>query len=163
MSGRPRPSRTVLALLAALVTALLAAAPADAQVQRASLPDVEDEVLCVTCGIPLNISEAPAAERQREEIRRLVERGLTKEEIKTRLVEIYGPRVLAVKPGDGAGRVGWLLPAAGILAALFAVGALALRWRGRREPDPPDDAGATGPAISEAQARRLADDLARYD
>ena len=37
---------------------------------RASLPDIEDEVMCVECGTPLNLSNAPVADREREFIER---------------------------------------------------------------------------------------------
>lgn len=152
--------RTRLGLLTTLACLIVLAVPASAAAPRASLPDVEDEVLCVTCGIPLNISAAPAAERQREEIRRLVDQGLTKPQIKRRLVSIYGDRVLAVPSDSGAGRVGWLLPLTGMLAAFVALGAVLWTWRRRREPPIAASADAV---ITAADARRLEADLARYD
>lgn len=155
--------RTLLHLLAALGCLLALAAPAGAAAPRASLPDIEDEVLCVTCGIPLNVSEAPAADRQREEIRRLVDRGLTKDQVKAELVSIYGERVLAVPSDSGTGRVGWLLPLAGILAAFVGLGAALWTWRRRREPRRADDGPGGTDGIPDADARRLEADLARYD
>ncbi|HEV2062807.1 MAG TPA: cytochrome c-type biogenesis protein CcmH, partial [Solirubrobacteraceae bacterium] len=85
-------------LVAALLAVIACAVPpvALAAEPRTSLPDVEDEVMCVTCNVPLNIAESPQASRQRAFIRRLVDRGLSKDEIKTRLVAEYGEDVLAL-------------------------------------------------------------------
>jgi len=80
--------RAVVSLLVAVAVVAAGAAPADAQQQRTTLPDVEDEVMCTTCNVPLNVAEgSPQAERQRVLIRDLVAQGRTKEEIKAVLVE----------------------------------------------------------------------------
>ncbi len=97
--------RLLLALL------LVLALPASALAAKATLPDVEDEVMCVTCGTALNISQAPSADREREFIRRRIAEGLDKDQIKDRLVAEYGPKVLA-EPHQ---RTSWIVPlAAGI-------------------------------------------------
>ena len=63
-----------LALLL-LALALTAAAPS------ASLPDIEDEVMCVVCGVVLEHAiDAPQAQQERELIRRLIAQGLTKDD-----------------------------------------------------------------------------------
>jgi cytochrome c-type biogenesis protein CcmH len=150
--------RIVLALLLALALAppVLAAEP------RTTLPDVEDEVMCVECGTALNVSTSPVAEREREFIRRRIAEGKSKAEIKAALVEEYGPRVLAVPEGGGFDVAAWLVPGALSLLALLGVGAAALRWRARRsgEPGAEDDGGG---ALDPGEARRLDDDLAAFD
>ena len=47
------------------------AAPA----QRASLHAVENEVMCVSCGVPLAIAESPQADRRAPQITRLIDAG----------------------------------------------------------------------------------------
>ncbi len=148
--------RALVTLALALV--LLAPAGARAQAPQASLVDIEDEVMCVTCKIPLNIAEGPQPDRQREFIRGLIAQGRTKDEIKAELVAQYGDNVLALPGSDGVGLTAYLVPLA--LLALLGGGLAVLvpRWR-RREPDaPPGDE----PALSSADARRLEEDLARY-
>ncbi|HUR84313.1 MAG TPA: cytochrome c-type biogenesis protein CcmH [Solirubrobacteraceae bacterium] len=143
----------------ALALLLLAPAGARAQAPKASLVDIEDEVMCVTCKIPLNIAEGPQPDRQREFIRGLIAQGRTKEQIKTALVAEYGENVLALPDSDGVGLTAYLVPLA--LLALLG-GGLALlipRWR-RREVAAP--AAGDEPTLSSAEARRLDDDLARY-
>jgi cytochrome c-type biogenesis protein CcmH len=147
----------LLALLLALLApgAALAAAAA-----RASLVDIEDEVMCVTCKIPLNIAEGPQPNREREFIRGLIAQGQTKQQIKTAMVAQYGPNVLALPASDGVGLTAYLVPLAllGVLAAGLVL--LLPRWRART-PAVAADATA-GPAPSNADAARLDEDLARY-
>jgi len=146
------------ALLLAFVAALLAPAPAVAQ--RPSLPDIENEVMCVSCEIPLNIAESAQADQQRNFIRTLIAQGRSKEQIKTALVTEYGEDVLALPEGDGFGITAYLIPFA--LVALLAGGLVVLlpRWRRRTAAGIGE---ADAPALSEAESSRLDDELARYE
>ena len=78
-----RPLAAVLAavwLLAAPAGALAAGCP------KASLTDVEDEVMCLQCGVPLNVAEdAPSAKRERAFIQAQIERCESKQQIKDQL------------------------------------------------------------------------------
>ena len=148
-----RPAILALALLALVPAVGSAATP------RASYSDVEDEVMCVTCNVPLGLAESPQADRQKAELRRLVGAGLTKQQIKDRLVAEYGANVLALPKGDGIGAAAYIVP---IAAGVAIVGLLLLllpRWRRRpRTPTATD-----GESLSPADMRRLDDDLARFD
>ena len=53
-----------VAATALLALGLVLATPAAAEPQ-ASLPDIEDEVMCPICGTLLQLSDAPQAERER--------------------------------------------------------------------------------------------------
>jgi cytochrome c-type biogenesis protein CcmH/NrfF len=152
--------RRAAALLAAAL-ALLAPGAALAAAPRASLVDIEDEVMCVTCKIPLNIAEGPQPDRERELIRHLIDEGRTKAQIKAALVVEYGPNVLALPERNGVGLTAYAVPL-GLVALLAAGLALLLpRWRRRaRSAAKPDD--APEPALGGADARRLDEDLARY-
>ena len=144
-------------IAAGLLVALALAAPAAAAAPKTTLPDVEDEVMCVECGTALNVSNAPAADRERAFIRRRIAEGKDKAQIKAALVQEYGPRVLAVPEGGGFDVAAWLVPGVVSLLALAGVGVAALRWRAR----PPAAAPAEeGPELDPADARRLEADLA---
>ena len=145
----------------ALVLALLLAPAALAAQPKTTLPDVEDEVMCVECGTALNVSTSPVADREREFIRRRIAEGKSKVEIKAALVEEYGPRVLAVPEGGGFDVAAWLVPGLLSLIALLGVGVAALRWRGRRDDDEPD--AGDGPDLDPDDRRRLDADLAAFD
>lgn len=141
-----------------LTFAALLALPIGAAAEpRASLPDIEDEVMCPICGTLLELSEAPQAERERALIRRLIAEGRTKEEIKDALVAEYGPEVLATPEGEGFDLAAWLLPAIGLAAAVAVLATAAIRLRRSRRDD------GAGPApLDPADAKRLDTDLARY-
>lgn len=143
----------LLALVALLAPAAHAATP------RASFNDIEDEVMCVSCNVALNIAEAPQADRERAFIRRLVDEGLTKQQIKDRLVDQYGANVLALPDDNGFGLAAYLVPAAVAVFLLGLAATLLPRWRRRSG----DVIVASGPRLSEADARRLDEDLARYE
>ena len=149
-----------LAILASLALAVVAvaASPAWAAEPRASLTDIEDEVMCPICGTPLSLAAAPQAERERAFIRRLIGRGQTKDEIKDALVREYGEEVLATPDSGGFDLAAWLVPAGGLLLAAIALVIGVRQWR-RRGADREPAADELDPADSE----RLRSDIARYD
>jgi cytochrome c-type biogenesis protein CcmH/NrfF len=145
-----------------LALALAAPAPAAAAEPRTTLPDVEDEVMCVECGTALNVSSSPVADQEREFIRRRVAEGMTKDEVKAALVEEYGEQVLAEPKGDGFEVAAWAVPGGLVLTALLGVGYAARRWRrGGRAPEATPAAAA--PPLDPAETRRLDADLAAFD
>jgi len=145
----------VIALLLAF------AAPAQAAGPRTTLPDVEDEVMCVECGTALNVSTSPVADREREFIRRRIAEGMTKEQIKAALVEEYGDRVLAEPEDGGLDSAAWAVPSALVLLGLGAIALAVRRWRRRGGPAEPIVAPA--PALDPADAGRLDGELAAFD
>ena len=149
------------ALLATLLALALLAAPATAAEQpRASLPDIEDEVMCLECGTALNVSTSEVANQERDFIAGLIAEGMTKDEIKDALVEEYGPRVLAEPEDDGFQLTAWVVPVLAALAALALVVLIARRWR-RGGDEGPGDEGGTG--LTDEDARRLDAELAAFD
>ena len=142
---------------------LLALAPAGAAAAqpRASFNDVEDEVMCDTCNVPLNIADSDRADQERAEIRRMIARGMTKAQILAELKRTYGPGILAKPQDSGFSLAVWWVPVAVVVALGALIAALLPRWRRRSAGDDADAARA--PALSAADARRLDEDLARYD
>src|SRR4051812_1811804 len=152
--------RKQLAALLAL-SALLAGPAFAGAAPRASLPDIEDEVMCPSCGVPLNEAFSPQAERERGFIRAEIAKGRTKQQIKNALEREFGARVLAT-PQTGDSSFNWaayLIPIAVILAAAVTIALTLRRWRRR-----PPAATPHGEAeISAGEAARLEQDLSRYD
>ena len=157
--------------LAALLLTLLPAVALGAT-PKVDLIDVEDEVMCVTCGIPLNTAEGAQPDSQRALIRDLIAQGRTKAQIKQELVAQYGEDVLALPKTDGVGITAYAIP---LVLGAIVVGTLVLlvpRWRRRPAAGMSsggDEVAAAGasPAgareLSDADAARLDEDLARYD
>jgi cytochrome c-type biogenesis protein CcmH len=152
------------AVLATL--AVLALAPASAIAQaaqpRASFNDVEDEVMCDTCNVPLNIAQSPRADQERAEIRRLIARGMTKEQILAELKRTYGPAILAKPQDSGFSLAVWWVPVAVVAGLIALLVALLPRWR-RRSTTGDGLRDPRGADLSAADAQRLDEDLARYD
>lgn len=154
--------RRLLAIVAALLLLPASAAAQTTVEPNATLPDISDEVMCPICGVPLELSNSPAAERERAFINKLISQGLDKEEIKVRLADEYGPAVLAVPDDEGFNLTAWILPVVGVLAALVLIGLAAGRWR--REGGGADSGGgdAPTPKIGFEDAERLETDIDRY-
>ena len=145
---------------AALVAGTAAGRPAPA---AASLPQIEQEVMCVVCKTPLSIANGPQADAQRDFIRSLIAQGKTEEQIKDALVVEYGDRVLALPREEGFNLAVYLVPIAALLAALALLVVALPRWRRRTRALAAAGPAAPGPALSDEDAQRLDDDLARYD
>src|SRR3954453_16520676 len=99
-----RAVATILMLLLVAPAASAAACP------KTSLADVEDEVMCPVCGVPLGLAtEAPQAQRERRLIQREVTRCKSKQQIKDELVAQFGDRLPALPPDKGFNLVAYLV------------------------------------------------------
>jgi cytochrome c-type biogenesis protein CcmH/NrfF len=136
----------------AIVLAVLAAGG------PASLPDIEDEVMCVECKTALNVSTSAVAEQEREFIRRQIAMGKDKQEVKDALVEQFGPGVLATPEEKGFDLAAYLVPIVLGLLALTALAVAARRFRRR-----PEEAAPPAEPLADDDARRLDAELAAYD
>ena len=156
---------TLAALIAGLVLAATAIPPATASAAtpRTSLTAIWNDVMCVSCREPLSVAQSPQAYAEREYIRKLVAQGLTKSQIEQRLVAQYGPAVLGKPPARGFDLTVYLLPAAILLAGLSILAIVLPRWRRRSRVSEmaPGTAATTPP--SAADARRLEEELARFE
>ena len=162
-------SRGAGALPAVLLALLLAAAPAQAiaPAERGeAFNRIEKKTMCIECNVPLNIAVAAQADATRAQIRLLLDRDLSEQQVLDQLVEDYGANILASPKAEGFGALAYVVPVAA-LAALLALGAFLLpRWRRGRD----DDAGGAGDRLdppprgppSGADHERLDAELARY-
>ncbi len=156
-----RNAATAIALAAVLV---LPAASAAAAVQsRASLTDIENDVMCVVCNTPLAVSQSPQADAERNFISGLIAKGYTKAQIERALVAQYGPAVLALPPAHGFNLTVYILPAAVVLVGAAGLAFALPRWRRRtRALRAGAGAAAAEPGLDPTDARRLEEDLARH-
>jgi cytochrome c-type biogenesis protein CcmH/NrfF len=152
-------ARLVSAVLLGL--ALLTLAPLASAAPRASVSEIESEVMCPVCGTLLELAESPQALRQKAFVSRLASEGRSKEQIKDALVAEYGNEVLALPQGSGFSLSAYLVPIVAFVIALVALTIGVLRWRRAGDSGDGDGPAARGP--SDADAARLDADLARYD
>jgi cytochrome c-type biogenesis protein CcmH len=154
--------RTRILTLLALATLAAPAAPAAAAAAarpQASLTDIENDVMCVSCRESLAVAQSPQAYAERSYIRMLIARGEGKAQIERELVAQYGPAVLARPPAHGFNLTVYVLPPAIVLLGLALLAIVLPRWRRRTRaaPQPPKT-----PALSAADARRLEEDLSHF-
>ena len=147
--------------LAVAAAALVLAAPALGSEARPTLSELEGEVMCPVCKTTLDESNSAAAQRIEAFIVRRIRAGDTKSEIKRKLVDDFGPAILAEPPKRGFGLLAWLLPLAGLAGGALVLGALAWRWTRSREPEPA--LAAAGVPLDPELERRLDEELRRFE
>ena len=152
----------MIRLLAAGVTALaLAGSTLVGSATAASPPrqaDLEAEIVCPTCHTTLDQSSSPIATRMKAYIRARIAAGDTSAQIKAKLVDQFGPAVLAEPPKRGFDLIAWLLPLAAVLGGAVVLGAAAWRWSRGRTP-PPSGGAPLDPELE----RRVDEELARFE
>jgi cytochrome c-type biogenesis protein CcmH/NrfF len=166
--------RRLRAILATLLPLLVLAASgpvalASAQSQGGATPtpkvnqyDMEQQLMCVTCRIPLSVADSPQAQREKDLLRTLIDRGMTQEQIKNAMVDNFGTEVLGLPRDKGFNVAVYIIPIV-IVILLLAVAAVFIpRWR-RRARALAGAPGALGPELSSDDSRRLDEDLKRYD
>lgn len=154
-----RLAATASACLALLLSAVAPAAPA--ATPRTSLPQIERQVMCVTCKIPLNVAESEQADRERAFIQGLIDRGEDEAQIKDALVGQYGPTVLGLPAAHGFDLTVYLVPILAVLALAGVMLVLLPRWRRRARAQATATAAAS--PLPSADAARLESDLAHFD
>lgn len=149
--------RVRLALL--VLVAIGALTPAAGAEQRASLTEIEKQVMCPVCGTLLQLAESPQAQREKAFIRRLIAEGKTEDQIKDALVTEYGDEVLALPQGSGFSLSAYVVPIVAFIVAAIALAFGVMRWR--RASGGSDETRSAGPSTEDSE--RLDADLARYD
>lgn len=153
-----------IALLITLVAAPFTLAPPTATAAvapRASLTDIESDVMCTACREPLEVAQSPQADSERAYIRGLIAQGETKSQILKNLVAQYGTAVLGKPPAHGFNLTVYVIPLA-ILGVGAAILAFTLpRWR-RRTRAAARAPAATAPALDPTDAQRLEQELSQF-
>ena len=145
-------------LLAVALAALAVVAPASACAKHASEGHLETLLVCPSCHTTLDESTSPAADEIRAEVKQLIARCKTEEQILDAMVAEWGPTILSTPQTHGFDLLAWVLPLGGILAGAAALGVGARAWsRTRREP------AVVAPSLSAEDERRVDDALARFE
>ena len=153
--------RTLATTFALLLATGLLAGGAVAATPQTTLNAVEAELMCDTCRIPLNIAESARADQERREIRKLIDQGLTKQQILDHFAAKYGNDILAVPKGGAASVTVWAIPAAVVVVVALGLLLAIPRWR-RRPPGGPPGGGDTR-ELSSDDAQRVDREIAAYD
>jgi cytochrome c-type biogenesis protein CcmH len=160
VNGRRRTHGPALLLVLAALAALIAA-PVAAAAARASLTEIENDVMCVSCHEPLAVAQSPQAYAERDFVRSLIAQGQSKAQIERQLVAQYGPAVLGRPPAHGFNLTVYVLPPAIVLIGIAVLAFALPRWR-RRARGAPVRALATDGPPDAAEQLRLDQELSRY-
>jgi cytochrome c-type biogenesis protein CcmH len=160
---RLRLIAAAIAIAATLASATLAPAMATADATpKASLTDIENDVMCVSCREPLAVAQSPQALAERDYIRGLIAKGLTKAQIESALVGQYGQEVLGKPPAHGFNLTVYILPPAILIVGIGTLALLLPKWRRRSKANAAARAAIPEPSIATADVRRLDEELRRY-
>ena len=147
--------RRALAACAVAIILMMTAAPLMASVDVLSL---EQQLKCPTCDTPLNVSNAPSAQRIKAYIETKAADGWTAQQIQNSLVEQFGRDILATPPKSGFDLIVWLIPAGLIVAGIIALPLVTRTWVRQRRASA---AGTVTPTSDELE--RLDRELRKFD
>lgn len=157
-------SRATFRLLALVSLTSLALAPATLAASRhprASLTDIENDVMCTLCHESLAVANSPQADSERNYIRGLIAQGETKQQIERNLVAQYGPEVLGRPPASGFNLTVYVLPPAIVAVGIVILAITLPRWR-RRSRAAANRSPGPAPALDPAEASRLEHELSQF-
>ena len=135
-------------LLLLSVALLLSTGTAQAQAPDAGYDEAEAQaidrmLICPVCPAEsIDQAQVPLARQMRQQVRELLAAGHSRGEILAHFADRYGTDVLASPPKSGLNLLAWILPIAGVLAAL-AAGGLVIRAMTARPGETTAAAGST--------------------
>jgi cytochrome c-type biogenesis protein CcmH len=149
--------RRLLTCLGATLAVGLAAPSAALACNGWSEQDMQTQLMCVTCRVPIDQSESRFAQHVRSFLHQKCVAGWTGSQVKDTLVRQFGEEILAAPPKRGFDLLAWLVPGAVLLAGVGIAAALAVRWS-RSRPGPPRP--PPGGDLDAALAARIDADMA---
>ncbi len=154
--------RRIAPLLALIAIALAPAAQAQAAPQpRASLTELESQLMCTACREPLAVAQSPEADQERDYIRTLIAQGLTTKQIEQNLVAQYGVGVLGRPPAHGFNLSIYLLPPVILIVGIAIIAVTLPRWR-RRTRAATLDPDQSLPPLDPLDQERLDKELGQF-
>ena len=123
--------------------------------------DLQSQLMCPTCHVPLDQSQSQEAAKIRLFIQRQCAAGWSEQRVKKSLVAQFGEAILAAPPMRGFDALAWALPGAVLLGGAAVCATLALAWSRRRRRAAPAAADEPSP-LDPATARRIDADLKEF-
>lgn len=125
-----RVAWSLLGLVLVLALAIGSRPPSGPATENQRVQRISSVIRCPTChSLSAALSDAPASESIRDEVRRRVQDGESDGQIKGYLVSSYGDGILLQPKASGVGVLVWALPVVGVL---LAVGGLVVALRRSR-------------------------------
>jgi cytochrome c-type biogenesis protein CcmH len=144
------------ALAVCCALALLSPAVASACAGGWQVQDLQSQLMCPTCHVPLDQSQSTEADRIRAFIDGRCKAGWSEQRVKSTLISQFGEAILAAPPFSGFDALAWVVPGALLIVGVSICGALALSWTRRRPGSAPGAASKTlAPEPDEALEQRI--------
>ena len=162
-----RRSTAILLLLASFVLAQAALTEtaltetALAATPRASLMNIENDVMCTSCHEPLALAQSPQAQAEKDYVKGLIAQGMTKQQIEANLVAQYGVAVLGRPPAHGFNLVVYILPPALVIGGIAFLLYTLPKWRERSRRAAQTPLSSPEKPVTQAEDERINDELAR--
>jgi cytochrome c-type biogenesis protein CcmH len=125
--------------------------------------DMQTQLMCITCRVPIDQSESTFAQHVRTFLHQKCQAGWTSSQVKDFLVKRFGEEILAAPPKHGFSLLAWLVPGAVLLAGIGVAGSLAMRWSRSRRGPPRSPPGRGEDDVDADMAARIDTELARFE
>lgn len=135
-----------------------------ASVARAGalLQDLENQLMCKCddkCGKVLINCTCSTSDKTRAKFTKMLESGLTVEQIVKMQVDEYGETVLSAPTKFGFNLTAWVTPFVALVAGGFGVRKVLQAWVGKKDESVSVETPVTEPKVSEKYSKRLKDEL----
>lgn len=128
----------------------------------ALLQDLENQLMCKCddkCGKVLINCTCSTSDKTRAKFSKMLESGLTVEQIVKMQVDEYGETVLSAPTKFGFNLTAWVTPFVALVAGGFGVRKVLQTWVGKKNGSDSAETPAAQPEISEKNSKRLKDEL----
>ena len=128
----------------------------------ALLQDLENALMCKCddkCGKVLINCTCSTSDKTRAKFSKMLESGLTVEQIIKMQVDEYGETVLSAPTKFGFNLTAWMTPFIALVAGGFGIRKVLHAWVGKKESGDFSEARALTPEISEKYSKLLKDEL----
>ncbi len=154
--------RTLKVLTALFVLAWVSVGQMSVAGAGALLQDLENQLMCKCddkCGKVLINCTCSTSDKTRTKFSKMLESGLTVEQIVKMQVDEYGETVLSAPTKFGFNLTAWLTPFVALVAGGFGVRKVLHAWVGKKDSNGSVEVSVPDPKISEKYSKRLKDEL----
>jgi cytochrome c-type biogenesis protein CcmH len=149
-------------LLGILLTLFLVIGIASSAGAAAQLADLENALMCKCddkCGKVLINCTCSTSDKTRAEFTKLLDSGLTVQQIINAQIEKHGETVLSAPSKTGFNLTAWMTPFVALLAGGFGLGKIIEAWKRKGAPEETKTEAEDAPAIPSKYSDRLRDEL----
>jgi len=153
-------------LLAILLALILIAGLAESAGAAAVLADLENALMCKCddkCGKVIINCTCSTADKTRAEFTKMLDSGLTVDQIIHMQVEKYGETVLSSPTKSGFNLTAWAMPFVALLAGGFGVSKIIEAWKKKGAPEDQDTGDEEDASISAKYSSRIQDELDKIE